>query len=89
MKDTGPEASPPVERGSLELRSGERFTPAPEPYLKSIPSILARSRMLSILSSTELMKQAEHCGLSSTPTLNHTGLLKLACWLTSREVSSV
>ena len=36
--------------------------PVPEPYLKSIPSVLARSRIESIVSWTELMKQAEHCG---------------------------
>jgi hypothetical protein len=32
--------------------------------------------MDSIVSSTELMKQAEHCGCASTPTLNQTGELK-------------
>jgi hypothetical protein len=31
-----------------------------------------------MVSSTELMKQAEHCGLSSMPTLNQTGELKQA-----------
>ena len=29
-------------------------------------------------SSTERMKHAEHWGVSSTPTLNHTGLLNVA-----------
>ena len=62
--------------------------PVPEPYLKSMPSVLARVRIDSIVSSTELMKQAEHCGCSSTPTLNQTGELKaIFCW-TSRCVSS-
>ena len=32
----------------------------PEPYLNSMPSVLASVRMLSIVSSTLLMKQAEH-----------------------------
>ena len=34
------------------------------------------------------MKQALHCGRSSTPTLNQTGELKLIFWWTSRCVSS-
>ena len=33
-----------------------------------------------MVSSTELMKQAEHCGFSSMPTLNQTGELKQAYW---------
>ena len=44
--------------------------------------------MLAMESSTELMKQAEHWGFFSTPTLNQTGELKAASWLTSRCVSS-
>ena len=32
--------------------------------------------MDSMVSETELMKQAEHCGLDCTPTLNQTGELK-------------
>ena len=51
----------------------DRFTPAPEPYLNSMASVLARSMIEPMLSWTELMKQAEHCGFSSTPTLNQTG----------------
>jgi len=77
MKETGPEASPPPERYSLEERMRERLEPAPEPYLKSMPSVWASRRIESIESLTELMKQAEHCGRSSTPTLNQTGELKL------------
>ena len=34
----------------------------PEPYLKSIPSVFASSRIDCIVSWTELMKQAETCG---------------------------
>src|SRR5262249_3691665 len=34
----------------------------------------------SIVSFTERMKQAEHCGFGSTPTLNQTGLLNAAIW---------
>ena len=41
-----------------------------------------------IESCTPLMKQAEHCGRFSTPTLNQTGELKAIFWLTSRWVSS-
>ena len=47
----------------VEERSGERLVPVPEPHLKSMPSVLARVRMESSESCTELMKQAEHCGL--------------------------
>ena len=66
----------------------ERLLPAPEPNLKSIASVLARSMMLVIESWTELMKQAEHWGFASIPTLNQTGELKLIFWLTRRWVSS-
>jgi hypothetical protein len=52
----------------------------PDPYLKSMPSVWASFRIESIESPTELMKQAEHCGCSSTPTLNQTGELKLIFW---------
>ena len=44
--------------------------------------------MDSIESCTELMKQAEHWGRCSIPTLNQTGELKEAIWLTSRCASS-
>ena len=44
--------------------------------------------MDSMLSCTELMKHAEHCGLGCTPTLNHTGELKAIFCSTSRWVSS-
>src|SRR5512140_2883330 len=76
MNETGPLASPPPPSGSREERIFERFEPAPEPYLKSMPSVCARRRIESIESETELMKQALHCGCSSTPTLNQTGELK-------------
>ena len=88
MKETGPEAIPPPARASLLERSVDRLLPVPEPHLNSIASRLARSMIDSIVSSTELMKQAEHCGFSSLPTLNQTGLLKAAYWLISRKRSS-
>ena len=88
MKLTGPDASPPPESFSFEDRSADRLDPVPEPNLNSMPSVWARRRMLSIESSTELMKQAEHCGSFSTPTLNQTGLLKDAFCLKSRWDSS-
>ena len=88
MKETGPEAMPPEERDSVEERSEERFEPVPEPNLKSMPSVLARSRIEDIESPTELMKHAEACGFGSTPTLNQTGELKLAAWFTRMCVSS-
>ena len=40
----------------------DRFEPVPDPNLNSIPSVFARPRIDSIVSCTELMKQAEHCG---------------------------
>src|SRR5436853_3747239 len=80
MKETGPEAVPPPASGSLDERRVDRLLPVPEPYLKSIPSVLARPRIEAMVSSTELMKQAEHCGFGSMPTLNQTGELKQASW---------
>src|SRR5215813_6176084 len=62
MKLSGPLAVPPPLRVSLEDRSGERLVPVPDPHLKSMPSVLAKVRMESSESCTELMKQAEHCG---------------------------
>src|ERR1019366_4699543 len=88
MKLTGPEAVPPPDIRSRDDRMGLRFEPAPDPNLNSIASVLARSMMLLIVSWTELMKQAEHCGCASTPTLNHTGELKASFWWTRRWVSS-
>src|SRR6202790_2867257 len=72
MKLTGPEAMPPPESDSWLPRSDEKFVPVPEPHLKSIPSVFARFMIESMLSWTELIKQAEHCGLAWAPTLNHT-----------------
>src|ERR1700757_2560906 len=63
MKLRGPDAVPPPDSSSDDPRMGERLVPVPDPHLKSIPSVLARVRMESSESSTELMKQAEHCGL--------------------------
>src|SRR6266508_4321815 len=73
MNDTGPDAVPPPASSSFDDRILERFEPVPEPYLNSIPSVFASPRMESIVSWTELMKHAEHCGRPSMPTLNHTG----------------
>src|SRR2546421_5053414 len=88
IKLTGPEAMPPPERVSLLPRSEEKFVPVPEPHLKSMPSVRVRPMIDSILSCTELMKQAEHWGLGCTPTLNQTGELKDIFCSTSRWVSS-
>src|SRR3972149_6612853 len=88
MNDPGPLAVPPRESRSFELRMVERLEPVPDPHLKSIPSVFARVRMDSMVSSTELMKQAEHCGFFSMPQLNQTGELKDAYWFRGRNVSS-
>src|SRR3989304_10012868 len=78
MNETGPEAVPPPANCSLAERILERFTPEPEPPLKITPSLRYQSRIESMVSSTDKIKQAEHCGFSSIPQLNHTGLLKQA-----------
>jgi hypothetical protein len=88
MKLTGPDAMPPPESVSLLPRSEEKLVPVPEPHLKSIPSVRVRPMIDSMLSCTELMKHAEHCGFGCTPTLNHTGELKAIFCSTSRCVSS-
>src|SRR4051794_5964408 len=81
MNDTGPLAVPPLLSGSIEPRIFDRLMPEPEPPRKILPSLVFQPRIDSMLSSTLRMKHAEHCGLSSKPTLNQTGLLKAASWL--------
>src|SRR5467141_3588965 len=88
MKDTGPDAVPPPASSSLDERIGDRFVPVPDPNLNSIPSVRASVKIESIVSCTELMKQAEHCGAFSKPQLNQTGLLNAAFWYTSRCFNS-
>jgi hypothetical protein len=88
MNDTGPEASPPLFSFSLDERMLERLIPEPEPPLKIRPSSTYQLRIDGMASSTARMKQAEHCGTSSTPTLNQTGELNAASWLTRMCVSS-
>src|SRR5262249_1212435 len=88
MNETGPDACPPFESCSFDERSFERLTPEPEPPRKMTPSRRIQSRIDSIESSIGRMKQAEHCGLSSKRTLNQTGLLKEAYWLTRIALSS-
>jgi hypothetical protein len=78
MKDTGPLAVPPPARSSLDDRIDDRLLPVPDPNLNNIPSVLASVRIESMVSCTELMKQAEHCGAFSKPQLNQTGLLNAA-----------
>src|SRR3954470_8618363 len=80
MKETGPLAVPPLASGSIEPRMFERLMPEPEPPRKIWPSLVFQSRIDSMLSSTERMKQALHCGRSSKPTLNQTGELNAAIW---------
>ena len=88
MKLTGPLADPPPRNPSVLERSVDRLEPVPEPYLKSMPSVLARVRIDSMVSCTELMKQAEHWGRASMPTLNQTGELKAARCLSRMSLSS-
>src|ERR1700722_3748387 len=72
MNLKGPLAVPPPLRVSMEPRMLDRLLPAPEPHLKSMPSVLARVRMESRESWTELMKQAEHWGLEKPVRENST-----------------
>src|ERR1700761_69567 len=69
MNDKGPDAVPPAESFSRHERSADRLTPEPEPPLKIMPSLRYQFRIESMLSSTLRMKQAEHCGCASIPTL--------------------
>jgi hypothetical protein len=69
-----------LESCSFELRIFERLMPEPEPPLKINPSFVFQARIDSMVSSTDNKKHAELCGLSSNPTLNHTGELKAAIW---------
>src|SRR3712207_3306438 len=88
MNETGPEAVPPFVSGSIDPRIFERLMPEPDPPRKIFPSLVFQARIESMLSSTERMKQAEHCGLSSKPTLNQTGELNAAIWCSRTYVSS-
>src|ERR687889_741960 len=88
MNETGPEAVPPLLSGSIEPRMLDRLMPEPEPPRKILPSLVFQSRIDSIVSSTDRMKQAEHCGCSSKPTLNQTGELNAAIWCSSTCDSS-
>src|SRR4051812_18013050 len=72
MKLSGPLAVPPPLRPSAEERREERLVTVPEPHLNSMPSVLARVRIESRESLTELIKQAEHCGLVYPVTPNST-----------------
>src|SRR5438046_9063239 len=75
INETGPDAVPPPANCSFEERIFDRLTPDTEQPLKMTPSLRYQSRIESMVSSTERMKQDEHCGLSSIPQLNHTDLL--------------
>src|SRR3989304_3359605 len=88
VRETGPEAGPPAVSRSFEERSRERLMPEPEPPLKIFPSVRYHSRMESMESSMERMKQAEHWGFSSMPRLNQTGEVKQAFWVTRMCLSS-
>src|SRR5487761_2576127 len=79
MNETGPLAVPPPSSSSALARILERFTPAPDPPLKMMPSSVYQLRIERIESSTDKMKQALPCwGTPFTPMLNHTGELKAA-----------
>src|SRR5882762_3615002 len=90
MKLNGPLAVPPPLRPSVEERSGERLVPVPLPHLKSMPSVLAKVRMESSESFTELMKQAEHCGVLYPVTLNSTrAVCVFQCQFCASELGSM
>src|SRR5213594_4011020 len=90
IKLSGPLAVPPPERVSVDERRVERFVPVPDPHLKSMPSVLARVRIESRESFTELMKQAEHCGLEYPVTPNSTfWVCGFQCQLRPSELGSM
>src|SRR3954465_3154398 len=62
--ESGPLGRPPPLSFSLLERKGERSVPVPEPNLNSIASLLASCMIDSMLSSTDWMKHALHCGYS-------------------------
>src|SRR5437763_14422117 len=84
MNDTGPDAVPPRLSGSTEPRIFDKLIPEPDPPRKMIPSLVFHSRIDSMLSSTDRMKQALACIFGSPtecqPTLNQTGELNAAIW---------
>src|SRR5260370_37070086 len=89
MRVGGPLAVLPPLRTSEEERSVERLVPVPDPHLKSMPSVLARVRMESSESFTELMKHAEHCGRGYPVTPNSTWLVvKFQCQLVASDFGS-
>src|SRR5918992_3596583 len=57
MNETGPDAVPPLVSGSIEPRMFDRLMPDPEPPRKIFPSLVFQSRIDSIVSSTDRMKQ--------------------------------
>src|SRR3990167_9490552 len=88
IKDTGPEDLPLFEIVSLEDLKGEMFMPDPEPPENINISVRYHSAIDSLSSVTDKIKQAEHCGFFSKPTLNQTGELNDAYWLTNRYFNS-
>jgi hypothetical protein len=88
MNDTGPDAVPPFDSGSVDPRMFDKLMPEPEPPRKIRPSFVFQARIDSMLSSTDRMKQALQAGCSSNPTLNHTGELNAAIWWSRMYVSS-
>src|SRR6202140_3483536 len=90
MKLNGPLAVPPPLRTSVEERRVKRLVPVPYPPLKSMPSVLAKVRIESSESWTELMKQAEHCGRLYPVAPNSTcAEFSFQCQLVASELGSM
>src|SRR5450755_2538835 len=90
IKLSGPLAVPPPLRPSVDERNEERLVPVPDPHLKSMPSVFARVRIESSESLTELMKQAEHCGVLYPVTPNSTRpAIGFQCQFCASESGSV
>src|ERR1700678_2160724 len=90
MKLSGPLAVPPPLRPSVEERSVERLVPVALPHLNNMPSVFASVRIESSESFTELMKQAEHCGVVYPVTPNSTcGVAGFQCQLRASELGSM
>src|SRR6266436_912697 len=90
MKLNGPLAVPPPLRPSVDERRGDKFVPVPLPHLKSMPSVFARVRMESSESFTELIKQAEHCGVAYPVTPNSTlAVCEFQCQFWASDLGSM
>src|SRR4029450_9553819 len=80
MNDTRPEASPPWPGCSRGERMVDRLMPDPDPPLKIMPSSTYQLRIDGMVSETDRMKHAEHCGSGSDPPVKPPGGWEGGLW---------